>query len=176
MKEYIGTKRVLAEPMTRQAYNDYRGMLLPANEVGTDEGYLVEYLNGGKPNHPNHPGYISWSPKQQFDDAHEEVLNGMTIVQRAENMIQSKHFFSGKDGVMGSVVEPGEYTPTIDPRLKMVTFCVMVLKNGYLIVGEASCANPDNYCYETGKSCAEEAAFDKVVAMQAFVDMSNDCV
>jgi hypothetical protein len=66
-KEYIGTKRINATPMTRSEYNTYRGWDLPENEDGNDEGYLIEYLDGGKPNHPNHAGYISWSPKDVFN-------------------------------------------------------------------------------------------------------------
>ena len=78
MNHFIGTKQVTAQPMTRQAYNDYRGWTLPADEDGTDEGYLVEYLDGGKPNHPAHAGYISWSPKAQFDAAYRPTT-GMTF-------------------------------------------------------------------------------------------------
>ena len=70
MNRYIGTKLIQAEPMTRQAYNDFRGWTLPADENGADEGYLVEYQDGGKPNTTTHAGYVSWSPKEQFDNAY----------------------------------------------------------------------------------------------------------
>lgn len=53
--------------MTRADYNTYRGWELPEDECGSDEGYLVEYTDGGEPNHAYHTGYISWSPKAQFD-------------------------------------------------------------------------------------------------------------
>lgn len=68
--QYIGTKIIKAEAMTRAAYNTFRGWALPADENGEDEGYLVEYLDGGKPNVPTHAGYVSWSPKAQFDAAY----------------------------------------------------------------------------------------------------------
>ena len=67
MKRYIGTKIIYARPMTRQAYNDYRGWTLPANEDGADDGFLVEYLDGGKANDSRHAGYISWLPKDVFE-------------------------------------------------------------------------------------------------------------
>lgn len=73
MNTYIGTKIINATPMNRADYNFYRGWSLPADENGADEGYLVEYLDGGKPNHPDHAGYISWSPKEQFDNAYESM-------------------------------------------------------------------------------------------------------
>lgn len=78
MKQYIGTKLVTALPMLRGAYNAYRGWELPANENGADMGYLVEYLDGGEPNHAQHEGYISWSPQAQFENAYRET-NGLTF-------------------------------------------------------------------------------------------------
>lgn len=73
MKQYIGTKRVNATPMTRKAYNDLRGWEVPADEDGADEGYLVEYTDGGKANHPDFAGYISWSPKGVFERAYDPI-------------------------------------------------------------------------------------------------------
>lgn len=70
MKTYIGTKIINAKPMTRQAYNDFRGWQLPADEDGNDEGYLVEYHDGGQANTTSYAGYVSWSPKEQFEKAH----------------------------------------------------------------------------------------------------------
>lgn len=70
MNTYIGTKLIRATAMTRAAYNEYRSWELPANEDGADEGYLVEYLDGGRANDSRHAGYISWSPKDVFERAY----------------------------------------------------------------------------------------------------------
>lgn len=75
---FIGVKLIEAEPMTRLAYNEFRGWALPNDEDGSDEGYLVEYLDGGKPNVEGRAGYVSWSPKAQFDAAYRHT-NGMTF-------------------------------------------------------------------------------------------------
>lgn len=72
MKEYIGTKIISAKPMTRAEYNALRGWEVPADENPHDEGYLVEYSDGGKPNHPGFKGYISWSPKDIFERAYHQ--------------------------------------------------------------------------------------------------------
>ena len=73
-KLYEGTKRLHARPMSRGDYNAYRGWQAPADEDPTDEGYLVEYVDGGKPNDPRHVGYISWSPKDVFERSYKHVL------------------------------------------------------------------------------------------------------
>lgn len=79
MKMHIGTKLLLAVAMTLQEYNDYRGWDMPDDEDGSAEGCLVEYQDGGKPNHPDHAGYISWSPKEVFDNAYQDIEVGMSF-------------------------------------------------------------------------------------------------
>lgn len=73
MQQYIGTKLIRAQALRRLAYNRLREWELPANENGEDEGYLVEYLDGGEPNVDGFEGYVSWSPKAQFDAAYRPV-------------------------------------------------------------------------------------------------------
>ena len=70
MNRYIGTKLIAAQPMTRGAYNKLPGWIMPPDEDPMDDGYLVEYLDGGKPNLAGFQGYVSWSPKEQFDNAY----------------------------------------------------------------------------------------------------------
>ena len=79
----IGTKAVNAKPMTRQEYNDFRGWQLPENENGADEGYLVEYQDG-EPNTAEYKGYVSWSPKAQFDNAYQDVTKGVSFGHAVE--------------------------------------------------------------------------------------------
>lgn len=78
MKQFIGVKQLKATPMTRLDYVLMRGWELPADENGDDPGFLVEYLDGGKPNHPEHLGYISWSPEEVFNNAYRPI-DGMTF-------------------------------------------------------------------------------------------------
>lgn len=98
MKQYIGTKRVNAVPMTRLHYNLLRGWELPADENGEDDGYLVEYLDGGKPNHKDYQGYISWSPKAQFENAYRE--NGGLTFGDALNALKAGYAVT-RDGWNG---------------------------------------------------------------------------
>ena len=111
MQKFIGVKLIAAIAMTRLAYNDYRGWQLPADEDGADDGYLVEYLDGGKPNHPDHAGYISWSPTEQFNAAYRPT-DGMTFglaleaLKRGERVARSG--WNGK-GMWLSYVSNGAY-------------------------------------------------------------------
>lgn len=89
MNQFIETKLVNAIPMTRAEYNTFRGWELPANENGADEGFLVEYLDGGAPNTHEYAGYVSWSPKEQFEGAYRQT-SGMTFGLALEAMQQGK--------------------------------------------------------------------------------------
>lgn len=78
MKRYIGVKEINATPMSRAAYNLFRGWELPKDENGEDEGYLVEYIDGGQANTVTYKGYVSWSPKDVFERAYKPT-EGMTF-------------------------------------------------------------------------------------------------
>lgn len=70
MNKYIGTKEVKATPMNRGDYNALRGWQVPENENPADDGYLVVYPNG-ESNVDGFDGYVSWSPKKQFEEAYQ---------------------------------------------------------------------------------------------------------
>ncbi len=74
MDTVVGIKVIKAFPMTRGEYNDYRGWERPSKEEASEPVYLVEYAPDPKstPNHPDHEGYISMSPKHVFDEAYSK--------------------------------------------------------------------------------------------------------
>lgn len=72
MKKYFGTKVLTAVAMTLGEYNNQRGWIMPPDEDGTTEGYLVCYPNQ-KPNVEGYEGYVSWSPKEVFEQTYKEL-------------------------------------------------------------------------------------------------------
>lgn len=63
MKQYIGTKIVQAEAMSRGEYNEYRGWSIPTDENPADEGYMLHHESGRK----------SWTPKAEFEAAYRRT-------------------------------------------------------------------------------------------------------
>jgi hypothetical protein len=76
---YQGTKTLFGGPMTRGAYNAFRGWQMPADEDPTEAGYLVEYTDGGKPNVEGFSGYVSWSPADVFERTYRTVEANMSF-------------------------------------------------------------------------------------------------
>lgn len=72
MKKYYGTKVILAEQMDRKQYNDLRNWEVPEDENPNDDGYLVCYL-GQPSNVEGYEGYVSWSPKEVFEQTYKEL-------------------------------------------------------------------------------------------------------
>ena len=105
------TKAVNAKPMTRQEYNDFRGWQLPENENGADEGYLVEYQDG-EPDTAEYQGYVSWSPKEQFENSYQYPSVGMSFGHAVE-LLKGGHRvaregWNGK-GMWLTLVDTGYY-------------------------------------------------------------------
>ena len=116
MKQHIGVKLINAKPMTRLEYNQFRGWELPADENGADEGFLVEYIDGGKANTPDYAGYVSWSPKDVFERAYRPV-DALTFGLAVEVLKSGKRVaragWNGK-GMWLAVVEGYDYNPKTD--------------------------------------------------------------
>ena len=88
MNKYLGTKEVSAKPMTRGEYNDYRGWQIPENEDPNEQGYLIEYQDGGKSNDSRHAGYISWSPADVFNRAYAPIDTWLNRVKLEQARVQ----------------------------------------------------------------------------------------
>lgn len=176
---YTGTKTVRAVPMNRGDYNAYRGWEVPADEDPSDEGYLVEYTDGGKANMPDRKGYVSWSPKDVFERAYRPVdsieheiqakgLNAPRVTPGdLDGNIASEHFFTARDGLLGAT---GTYRPEgrSIPSLDFLTFCVLVLRNGFTVTGESACASPENFDAEIGRRIARQNAVAKVWPLMGY--------
>jgi hypothetical protein len=73
VKTALGQKVVHFVPMNRLDYTILRGWSLPLDENGEDEGYLVQYVDGGINNVAGFDGYISWSPRDVFEKSYSLV-------------------------------------------------------------------------------------------------------
>lgn len=119
---YEGTKRVLATPMTRGAYNEYRGWTVPANEDPADAGVLVEYQDGGKPNDSRHAGYISWSPADVFERSYREVP-GADLPPHQQRVLAEKEQLDGRLGKLTAFISSPRFVEIVrdeDERGRLV--------------------------------------------------------
>lgn len=62
----------------------------------------------------------------------------------------------------------GEGVPRME-SLKLLTICVLVLKNGFTVTGESACASPENFDAELGHKIAKQHAKDKIWALEGYL-------
>lgn len=92
-----------------------------------------------------------------------------------EANIVSEHFFTAAHGRSGAI-ERGEYFGRELPQdndedllpLSLLTFCVIVLRNGFTVTGESACASPENFDAELGRKIARENAIQKVWPLMGY--------
>lgn len=58
--------------------------------------------------------------------------------------------------------KPAEGEPQKDGPLGLLTFCVLVLQNGFTVTGESACASPENFRKDIGEKVARAAAVQKI--------------
>lgn len=91
-------------------------------------------------------------------------LNAPRVVPAAlQAVIVSAHYFTAAEGVLGELTSDGVLpTPfekaNIPEALKLLTFCVLVLRNGFTVVGKSACASPENFDREVGERVARDNA------------------
>ena len=92
--------------------------------------------------------------------------------------IVSEHYFTAGEGVMGANVAAQhaqgnfEFQCPISDDLKsplnLLTFCVLVLRNGFTVHGVSACASPENYNKEIGERIARENAERQIWPLLGF--------
>ena len=84
-----------------------------------------------------------------------------------EASIDGEFYFTAEDGVL-SVSKTGTELAGNAASLRFLTFCVLVLRNGFTVTGESACASPENFDAELGRKIARKAAVDKLWALMGY--------
>ena len=83
-----------------------------------------------------------------------------------DESIASEHYFTAEDGLVG-LAAGGEYHDYPE-SLGLLTFCVLVLRNGFTVTGESACASPENFDAEIGCKIARENAVNKLWPLMGY--------
>lgn len=82
-----------------------------------------------------------------------------------EANIASEHFFTAEQGAEAAAPSYGDKYPQ---ALGLLTFCVLVLKNGFTVTGESACASPENFDAELGRKIARQNAMAKIWPLMGY--------
>lgn len=89
-----------------------------------------------------------------------------------EANIVDERYFTAMDGIVGSSIEDGQVFSKGDPAAPgpfgMLTFCVLVLKNGFTVTGESACVSPKNFDAKIGRKIARQKALDQLWPLMGY--------
>lgn len=82
--------------------------------------------------------------------------------------IVSEHYFIAGEAV--GAIHSSTYPEALDKcaALDCLTFCVLVLKNGFTVTGESACASPENFNAEIGRKIARQNAREKIWPLEDY--------
>lgn len=83
--------------------------------------------------------------------------------------IDGEYFFSALDGVDGHYRGGPEAQGCMHaPELKLLTICVLVMKNGFNVIGKSAPASPENFDAEKGRTFAYEDAIRQLWPLEGY--------
>ena len=87
-----------------------------------------------------------------------------------EAEIASEYYFTAREGAWASQGLAGEAMEkfTLPQSLSLLTFCVLVLRNGFTVTGESACVSPENFDAEIGRKIARQNAIAKMWPLMGF--------
>lgn len=78
-----------------------------------------------------------------------------------QNAIAGEYYFRASDGV--EFASPDSVRDVVQwQAMRCLTFCVLVLTNGFTCTGESACASPENYDESIGRRIAKANAVAKI--------------
>lgn len=107
----------------------------------------------------------------------DKGLNAPRITpDQVQANIKEVHYFTALQGsrcaVMDYVVEEPPFEvpqpEPLNPALGLLTFCVLVLQNGFTVTGESACASPENFDAEAGRIAARRNAENKIWPLMGY--------
>lgn len=147
MDNYIGTKLIKAEEMTKAEF------LFFAKKIDEKEAEQMKPELGYKVQYPDE--YVSWSPKDVFEKAYMKVTpnsklkSDISISQEmVDNFIKETH------------------VNTVGDKTTLVR---VVLRNGFELCATSSCVDKDNYDKKIGVEICMKMIKDKVWFLLGFL-------
>jgi hypothetical protein len=112
------------------------------------------------------------SPRTDDSAIEQEIqAKGKTAPRVTPSDLQANivgvYYFTAAEGVSGEA-RGGRITGDESRPLHLLTFCVLVLRNGFTVTGESACASPENFDAEIGRKIARQNAEQKIWPLMGY--------
>ncbi|WP_239142564.1 Gp49 family protein [Variovorax sp. WS11] len=179
------------DPTGRSAASSYGARIVPADEGFAAFEVDAEYVCKHNPKAGGYyvvydDGYKSFSPAQAFESGYAPIgSSARTVVTEGElaakavaprvtpadiraNIVE-EHYFTASDGAQHeNAVHVHGDAGWLLGSMQVLTFCVLVLRNGFTVTGESAPARPENFDPEIGRRIARENAVQKIWPLMGY--------
>lgn len=115
--------------------------------------------------------------KQIEQEIQEKGLNAPRLTpQHIDNQIVSEIYITGNDVINAAMNSAtglihSEYKEGVNllKPAETLTFCILILRNGFTVTGESACASPENFNAEIGRKIARENAREKIWLIEGYL-------
>lgn len=77
-------------------------------------------------------------------------------------------YFTAREASIGLDVSPDDRPVVAANAHRLLTFCVLTLRNGFTVTGESACASPENFDAEIGRKVARANAIEKIWPLMGY--------
>ena len=84
------------------------------------------------------------------------------------NIVGEYYFTAGEGAAAAIYAKCLSEIDELPDVLDLLTLCVLVLKNGFTVVGHSACASPENFDAEIGRKVARKHAVDQVWPLMGY--------
>ncbi|MDM1302030.1 Gp49 family protein [Acinetobacter indicus] len=115
--------------------------------------------------------------KQIEQEIQDKGLNAPRLTpEHINNLIVSSIYFTGADAVnaamnskTGCIQSEYQEGKNILSAADTLTFCILILRNGFTVTGESACASPENFDPEVGRKIAYGNAREKIWLIEGYL-------
>ena len=117
------------------------------------------------------------SEKQIEQEIQDKGLNAPRLTpNHIDNQIVSEIYITGNDAIHAAESSAtglicSEYKEGVNllKPAETLTFCILILRNGFTVTGESACASPENFNAEIGRKIARENAREKIWLLEGYL-------
>ena len=133
-KQFLTTKIVETEEMTRREYHNFINCDFPQKENPNEKVFLVKYSDG----------YVSMCPKEKFLEQAYEIKNNSITQELVKSFVKNTEVTTER--IFG----------------KLNTILKYELVNGFVGIETSSCVDEKNYSAEIGEQILLARLYDKI--------------
>jgi hypothetical protein len=121
--------------------------------------------------------------EEELNERSKDLGAARVTLEALENNIKHENYFSAYDGAtcteaqsksldmtVASLAGTGEAAgeAQVPESLRLLTFCVLTLRNGFTVTGQSACADPKNFDQEIGRKIARGDAIRQVWGLMGY--------